>query len=142
MQFAKEVTVDANSSKAMYWRSLALQFDGHRMQALWHLKAVLQDPEKHRKKVEEFLSIAPLSGAKVLEERLRDIAFEHVTVGGKATTWACLNTQTGEVFYTNKASEALDRKNSPDKKWEVTPLAPLVIRTSLNNTTEAANEHH
>jgi len=52
------------------WRRLALQFDGHRMQALAHLRAMLQDPAKHAPVVAEFLKAPPLSGEAVLAERI------------------------------------------------------------------------
>ncbi len=55
------------------WRRLALQFDGHRMAALSHLRMMLVDHEKHRPVVEAFLSAPPLSGAEVLAQRIRDI---------------------------------------------------------------------
>lgn len=56
------------------WRRLALQFDGHRMQALWHLKAMLKDPEAHRAVAEAFVAAPPLSGEEVLAERIKAIA--------------------------------------------------------------------
>lgn len=56
------------------WRRLALQFDNHRLQALWHLKAMLKDPEKHREQVEKFLAAGPLSGEEVLAQRIKAIA--------------------------------------------------------------------
>lgn len=37
------------------WRDVALRFDKHRMQALWHLQAMLQDPVKHADVVRQFL---------------------------------------------------------------------------------------
>lgn len=55
------------------WRRLALQFDGHRMQAIGHLKCMLQDPVAHREEAEKFLKAGPLSGEKVLENRLKAI---------------------------------------------------------------------
>lgn len=80
VKFAEEIkvnstikTMDDESSEAQ-WRRLALQFDGHRMQALWHLKCLLKDPEAHRGDAEKFLSTPPLSGEKVLEERIKAIA--------------------------------------------------------------------
>lgn len=41
------------------WRDMALRFDRHRMQALWHLQAMLSDPSGHAEAVREFLK-APL----------------------------------------------------------------------------------
>jgi len=56
------------------WRRLALQFDCHRMQALGHLKAMLQDPTVHRANAEQFLAARPLSGEVVLAERIAALA--------------------------------------------------------------------
>ena len=44
------------------WRKLALQWDAQRMSALWHLKALLQDPE-HAAAAREFLAAAPQAPA-------------------------------------------------------------------------------
>jgi hypothetical protein len=41
------------------WRTLALQFDAHRMSALAHLRAMVQDPAKHAEVAGEFLSAPP-----------------------------------------------------------------------------------
>jgi hypothetical protein len=41
------------------WRTLALQFDAHRMSALVHLRAMVQDPAKHADVAREFLSAPP-----------------------------------------------------------------------------------
>lgn len=56
------------------WRRLALQFDGHRMQAIGHLKCMVQDPVAHKEEAEKFLKAGPLSGTVVLENRLRAMA--------------------------------------------------------------------
>ena len=56
------------------WRRLAMQFDGHRMQALGHLRILLDNPEKHAEAVRSFLSVGPLDGDSVLAERLVVIA--------------------------------------------------------------------
>jgi hypothetical protein len=66
VQMAKE---DAESS----WRRLALQFDEHRMQAIGHLKCMVQDPQAHKAEAEKFLAAGPLSGEKVLAQRLQAI---------------------------------------------------------------------
>ena len=56
------------------WRRLALQFDEHRMQALWHLKCMLKDPEAHRAIAEGFVNAPPLSGEEVLKQRIQELA--------------------------------------------------------------------
>jgi hypothetical protein len=61
---------DDEESAEDSWRRLALQFDGHRMQALHHLRAMLQDAAKHAPVVTEFLNAPPLSGAEVLAQRI------------------------------------------------------------------------
>lgn len=56
------------------WRRLALQFDGHRMQALHHLRAMTQDSAKHIEHAIAFLSAGPLPGEVVLAKRVASIA--------------------------------------------------------------------
>lgn len=50
------------------WRDLALQFDNHRMQALWHLRALLDSPSQHRHAAAEFLCTTPIQGNVVAKE--------------------------------------------------------------------------
>lgn len=54
------------------WRRLALQFDGHRMQALWHLKRILHADSSvdEYKAAEAFLEAPPLDGEAVLSQRI------------------------------------------------------------------------
>ena len=52
------------------WRSLALQFDSHRMQALSHLKLLLECGEDHADAVRTFLAGPPLDGESVLAQRI------------------------------------------------------------------------
>jgi len=56
------------------WRNLALKFDEHRMQALGHLRTLLEHPQTHADAVREFLKAPPLSGEKVLAERIQAMA--------------------------------------------------------------------
>lgn len=56
------------------WRRLALQFDGHRMQAIGHLKYMVKDAEAHKLSAEQFLSAGPLSGEAVLAERIKALS--------------------------------------------------------------------
>lgn len=61
----------------MTWRNLALQFDGHRMQAICFLKQILNElPETEFVEAREFLKSGPLSGEEVLRQRLADIKIE------------------------------------------------------------------
>ena len=66
-ELAEEVDCAGN------WRRLALQFDGHRMQALGHLRTLLASPEAHRAAASEFLAAPPLSGEAVLAQRLAEL---------------------------------------------------------------------
>jgi hypothetical protein len=58
------------------WRDLALQFDGHRMQALQMLRwARKHIPEGVvRNDVDAFLNAPPLPGEQVLADRIRALA--------------------------------------------------------------------
>lgn len=65
---------DKESSTEMTWRNLALQFDGHRMQAICFLKQILKElPETEFIEAREFLKAGPLPGEEVLLQRLVDI---------------------------------------------------------------------
>lgn len=57
------------------WRDLALQFDGHRMEAISLLKMIINDAsEDQYLSVRNFLKAAPLSGEDVLRNRIEEIA--------------------------------------------------------------------
>jgi len=90
-------TVDPASSEydaETTWRRLALQFDGHRMQAMWHLKTLLHSPEEHRLKALAFVSAPPLSGEVILDSRIRQI----VTEMAPAKLKAIISSAIQEVF--------------------------------------------
>lgn len=59
-----------------HWRRLALQFDGHRVSALWWLKALVSSPDDKElvEKAREFLQQPPLSGEEELAKRIAQIA--------------------------------------------------------------------
>ena len=59
-----------------HWRRLALQFDGHRISALWWLKALVNSPDDKElvEKAREFLQQPPLSGEEELAKRIAQIA--------------------------------------------------------------------
>lgn len=59
-------------SAELSWRRLALQFDEHRMQALAHLRCLLENPEAHREAAIEFLAKKPPDGEAVLAQRIKD----------------------------------------------------------------------
>lgn len=62
--------------RANQWRRLALQFDGHRIQAIAHLKTLLAHPDTHAVAARAFLAAPPLSGDQVLAERIAQYAQE------------------------------------------------------------------
>ncbi|QIL68911.1 hypothetical protein G7048_19095 [Diaphorobacter sp. HDW4B] len=68
-----EAERDEERESANEWRRLALQFDGHRMQALGHLRVMLKNPFDHCMAVTEFLEAPPLSGEEVLAQRLAQL---------------------------------------------------------------------
>lgn len=56
------------------WRSLALQFDGHRMQAISFLKQILKElPATEFSTAREFLKAGPLTGEEILRNRIAEI---------------------------------------------------------------------
>lgn len=61
----------------MKWRDLALQFDGHRMQALCFLKQILKElPETEFPEARAFLSAGPIPGEEILSQRLLQLVEE------------------------------------------------------------------
>lgn len=59
------------SKSELKWRELALQFDGHRMQALCFLKQILKQlPETEFTEAREFLKEGPIPGEEILRQRL------------------------------------------------------------------------
>lgn len=57
------------------WRDLALQFDGHRMQAISLLKMIIKDASDDQYlSVRNFLKSGPLPGEEVLRNRIAEIA--------------------------------------------------------------------
>ena len=58
------------------WRNLALQFDGHRIEALSWLKAMVANPFANIEGARDFLAAPPLPGEKVLAERIAALSTE------------------------------------------------------------------
>ncbi len=57
------------------WRRLALQFDGHRMQAISFLKMILNElPATEFSSAREFIKAGPLPGEEILRNRIAEIA--------------------------------------------------------------------
>lgn len=65
------------------WRQLALQFDGHRMQALGYLKALLRGDKDMETGARGFIASPPIPGQRVLAERLAAIAWKPAPHGWK-----------------------------------------------------------
>lgn len=84
-QLQKEESEQEAADGEAQWRRLAMQFDGHRMQALGHLRCMVQNPVRHKEQAEKFLSAGPLSGEKVLAERIEAIVAEMLAKGQIAT---------------------------------------------------------
>lgn len=64
----------SKDSTELKWRGLALQFDGHRMQAICFLKQILDTlPETEFLEAREFLKADPIPGEEVLRQRLTDM---------------------------------------------------------------------
>lgn len=61
-------------STEMKWRDLALQFDGHRMQALGFLKQILQEsPETKFIDARNFMKSGPIPAEEILEQRIKQM---------------------------------------------------------------------
>ena len=86
-QHRMQAAMNAEARKALVeeteatdaWRQLALQFDGHRMQALGHLRAITRATSfpaigQCIEAAEKFLQLPPLSGEEVLAERIKELA--------------------------------------------------------------------
>lgn len=78
---ARETALREELESLKHWRDLALQFDKHRMDALWHLKALIGDAT-HAAKATEFLSAPPLVAHEIVarlttaEQRNTELAAE------------------------------------------------------------------
>lgn len=70
-----EADLEAQAEITRQWRNLALQFDGHRMEALGMLRAIAEGHDMSAY-VAEFVARAPLSGEEVLAQRLAALARE------------------------------------------------------------------
>ncbi|ELY4101168.1 hypothetical protein SMY45_001321 [Cronobacter sakazakii] len=65
----------ADDDSEIKWRDLALQFDGHRMQAICFLKQILKElPEGEFSTARDFLKSGPLPGEEVLRNRIAALA--------------------------------------------------------------------
>lgn len=96
---------ESDRESADQWRRLALQFDGHRMQAIGWLKAALAElPDIPAwSAARAFLAAPPLSGEQVLAERIRVLADRQQRGGDSLQNLAT------EKFASDKEREAFDR---------------------------------
>jgi len=62
---AQQVAVPATGGAEDKWRKLALQFDGQRMQALGHLRAMTLNPHAHMSEAMKFLAAPPTHAQQV-----------------------------------------------------------------------------
>ena len=84
---ALESQLAEEAEAANNWRRLALQFDGHRMQALGYLKALLKGEKDLETGARTFIASPPLSGEQVLAERIAAMA-KHATFSTEHATFA------------------------------------------------------
>lgn len=71
------------------WRDAALRFDRHRMQALWHLQAMLQDPGKHADVARQFLADPSHFGVQVPRELVTSAITHAATAAYEACAKVC-----------------------------------------------------
>lgn len=120
----EELAEEADAANA--WRRLALQFDNHRMHAIWHLKHVLhpcggQDERDH---AEEFLKAPPLDGEAVLAERIAALAAapqppeaeKHVAHGGAENGQKTVETRMDTGFQRGAELAQVPRFNHAAKR--------------------------
>lgn len=65
---AERDALRAELDDAEVWRGLAIQFDAHRMQALWHLRTLISSAD-HADTARAFVAAPPLAGHEVVNER-------------------------------------------------------------------------
>lgn len=106
------------------WRRLALQFDGHRMQAISHLKAMIAFPSLHTVEAIKFLKAAPLEGEAILNKRIKEmgVVVDWAQAGAliEAHTVATRNHVGGTANWAASIMRYM-KKNSP--QLETAPLA-------------------
>lgn len=84
------------------WRDLALQFDGHRMQAIGWLKVAVELlPDHVAAPIKDFLKAPPLSGEKVLADRVATMA------------------QPSDTEIVESFQDAIDAYQDPNQSWGI-----------------------
>ncbi len=90
----------ADDDSEIKWRELALQFDGHRMQAICFLKQILKElPEAEFSSARDFLKSGPLSGEEVLRNRIAALAQPATVVPELKPVGYLFVSDRGEVVY-------------------------------------------
>lgn len=118
------------------WRDVALRFDKHRMQALWHLQAMLQDPAKHADIVRQFLkdpTHPAVATPEPVGERwvvVRETALDvgrgnDVRTGGRPELGYALVSDAATFGSEGEAVAAIESANLP-VGWVVLPLSRLL----------------
>lgn len=133
---------------AEQWRNLALQFDGHRIEALEYLRTIVHSIEQYATvrdilreplaSLKVFLASPPLSGEAVLAERLAALRSSPAVDGvGEPVAWICDGC--GRVFkdpagdlHALRVSGALSC--CPERK----PI-PLYTRSAISPTSDRAS---
>lgn len=116
------------TESASEWRRLALQFDGHRMQALSHLRLLTKHPGDHCAAAVNFLASPPLSGEQVLADRLAQLSARQAAPDGLTQLLQSLLQEScmpeGETYLSNehyrKIHEFLQSPPPPERE----PLTP------------------
>ncbi|ELY6235792.1 hypothetical protein SNQ31_000573 [Cronobacter sakazakii] len=116
------------------WRELALQFDGHRMQAICFLKQILNElPEAEFSSAREFLKAGPLSGEEVLRNRIADLAPPAPVVVDDSLPFdpqiaeyeQMMEAEQAQADTTSQQFESLAGKTVGNDGFECTPVADL-----------------
>lgn len=95
MNNQKAIVHEHENDAEKEWRRLALQFDAHRMQAMYHLRCLLENPVGYARVAQKFLGEPPLSGEEVLAQRLREMIAEERKVLSQATADSATSRKAG-----------------------------------------------
>ncbi|MEG3033946.1 MAG: hypothetical protein RR877_00465 [Aurantimicrobium sp.] len=68
-----EKQVAEKQDRLITWRNLALQYDRHRMQALWWLRSI-KEGTATTEDIEKFLKSVPDSGETIVKQHLEEVA--------------------------------------------------------------------
>lgn len=111
-----------------HWRDLALQFDNHRMAALWHLKRLVVDPQSNSV-AELFLSEPPLSAHEVVAER-DQLKAENEALRKDADKWKSVK-HAGDQLLADEGGAAI---------WSACSRVLISVASELNSGRSAVTE--